>query len=155
MKLTQAQLARIQALEDSSGRLTPRRVFEDAKRKSSPLHALYNWNMKHAAEKWWLHHTRLIIASVTVQVTVNHAVLKSPHYVVDTTVKGGGYQSVVTMRADPASARESLVYTLEVAAGHLRRAYDLAKPLGLVREIDALLAQIAGVKRLVAKDKAA
>jgi hypothetical protein len=53
------------------------------------------------------------------------------------------------MQRDPAQARESLVYTLETAAGHLRRAYDLAVPLGLSKEIDRLLAQIAGVARIV------
>jgi hypothetical protein len=155
MRLNQAQLARIQTLEGRDGRISARKVFEDAKQRSSPLHSLYDWNAKHAAEKWWLHHTRLIIASVTIQVTVNNAVLKTPHYIVDTSVKGGGYRSTIALKGDSPSARESLIYTLEVAAGHLRRAYDLAQPLGLTKEIDYLLAQIAGVKRIVMKENAA
>jgi hypothetical protein len=80
--------------------------------------------------------------------------VKSPCYIVDTTVSGDGYRSVAAMKTDTPAARESLVYTLEIAAGHLRRAYDLAGPLGLEREIDALLAQIAGVARLAAKKAA-
>jgi len=59
------------------------------------------------------------------------------------------------MKGDSESARESLVYTLETAAGHLRRAYDLAGPLGLQKEIDALLQEVAGVARIVQKKKAA
>lgn len=155
MRLTQAQQARLKAIEDAAGRLSARRVFEDAKDHRSPLHALYNWNVKHAAEKWWLHQTRIIIASVNLKIIVNNVTVSRPYYVKDTTVKGDGYQSTIIMRQDKESSRESLIYTLEVAAGHLRRAYDLAQPLGLTKEIDALLAQIAGVKRIAGKAKAA
>lgn len=154
MKLTQAQLARIKGLENTKGQITARSVLDDAKLTRSPLHALFNWDVKHAAERWWLHRARLIIGAVSIQVTHNHTVLKSPMYVVDTSAKGDGYRSIASMKTDTASARESLVYTLETAAGHLRRAYDLAAPLGLQREIDALLAQIAGVTKIVAKKAA-
>lgn len=153
MKLTQAQLARIKSLEQN-GRITARRVVEDAKRARSPLHSLFNWDVEHSAERWWLHRARLIIGAVTIQVTNHESVIKAPCYVVDTAVNGGGYRSVVSMKTDTASARESLVYTLEVAAGHLRRAYDLAAPLGLAQDIDVLLSQIAGVAR-IARKKAA
>lgn len=155
MKLTQAQLARIKHLENPKGQLTARRLLDDARSARSPLHTLFNWDLKHAAEHWWLHRARLIIGAVTIQVTHQHAVIKSPCYVVDTFVKGDGYRSVAAIKNDTASARESLIYTLETAAGHLRRAYDLAAPLGLTRDIDALLAQIAGVKKIVENKKAA
>jgi hypothetical protein len=154
VKLTQAQLARIKALENGKGQITARRVLEDARHARSPLHPLFNWDVKHAAEHWWLHRARLIIGAVSIQVTHNHAVIKAPCYVVDTSVKGDGYRSVAAMKTDSDSARESLIYTLEMAAGQLRRAYDLAAPLGLTRQIDALLAQIAGVAR-IAEGKAA
>jgi len=154
MTLTQGQLAHIKGLENRRGQITARRVLDDARKTTSPLHSLFNWNVKHAAERWWLHRARLIIGAVTIQVTHNHAVVKSPCYIVDTTVSGDGYRSVAAMKTDTPAARESLVYTLEIAAGHLRRAYDLAGPLGLEREIDALLAQIAGVARLAAKKAA-
>jgi hypothetical protein len=154
MRLSQTQLARIKGLENSKGQITARKLLDDARSARSPLHALFNWNIKHAAERWWLHRARLIIGAVTIQVTHQHAVIKSPCYVVDTTTAGEGYRSVVSMKTDSASARESLIYTLEVAAGHLRRAYDLAGPLGLTRELDALLAQIAGVVRVAAKKAA-
>lgn len=162
MKLTQAQLAHIKSLEDSRGRLTARRVLEDARKPKSPLHTLTvfrGWNVEHATRKWWLHCAQLVIGAVTYQVTHNERVIKAVAYVVDPSMKGngggGGYRSVQAMQADPESARESLIYTLEIASGHLRRAYDLAPALGLTRQIDALLAQIAGVKRIAAAKKAA
>ncbi len=154
MRLTQAQQARVQALEGKDGRISARRVLEDAKQKSSPLHKLYDWNVKRASEKWWLHQTRLIIASVTVKITVNEITFDHSKYVKDMTVKEG-YQSTFVMKADSASARESLIFTLTIASGHLQRAYDLAAPLGLQHEIDGLLAQIAGVIRIVKPAEAA
>ena len=60
-----------------------------------------------------------------------------------------GYRAVTALRENPNSARESLIYALETAAGHLRRAYDLAEPLGLQGEIDRLVEQVAGVQRLL------
>ncbi len=158
MKLTQAQLAHIKTLEDRSGRLTARRLLTDARKSRSPLHSLSvwrGWNMDRLAEKQLLHCAQLVIGAVTVQVTHHDRTIKSVAYIVDTSVKGGGYRSVSALKDDPESARESLIYTLEVASGHLRRAYDLAPPLGLSRQIDALLAQIAGVKRLAEGKKAA
>lgn len=155
MKLTQAQLQRIRALESKGGRISAKRVLEDARKKSSPLHSLYDWNIKDAAYKWWLQRTRLIIASVTMQETTTHSVLKAPAYVVDTSTKGGGYRSVVALRDDKSQAVQSLLYTLETAAGHLRRAYDLAASLGLEHQIDDLLLQVASVQRVIEKKKAA
>jgi len=154
MRLTQAQTARIQALENAKGQVTPKRVLDDARKVSSPLHALFDWTMKSAAEKWWLHQARLIIGAVRVQITTSETVYRAPCYVVDTTIAGSGYRSIATITDDPESARESLIYTLDVAAGHIRRAYDLAGPLGLQGEIDALLKQVAGVQRIVGKKAA-
>lgn len=154
MKLTQAQIARIKELENRKGQLTARRLLDDAKKPRSPLHSLFNWDIQHAAERWWLHRARCIIGAVTIQVTHQDTVVKAPCYVVDTTRKGDGYRSVVSMKADTDSARESLVYTLETAAGHLRSAYDLAGPLGLQNEIDRLLASVAGVVKIAQKKSA-
>lgn len=149
MKLTQAQLAAIKALENDRGQITPRQIVQAAKNKRSPLHALFDWNKDTAAEHWWMHKARLILNAVTIQVTTQEFTYKASAYMVDTTVEGQGYRSVVALKGDTESARESLIYTLEMAAGQLRRALDLAAPLGLSREIDPLLAQIAGVRRVI------
>lgn len=158
MKLTQVQLAHIASLEDRNGRVSPRRLLADAQKPKSPLHSLSvwrNWDRNRLADIQLLHCAQLVLGAATVQVTHNHTVIKSPLYVVDRSVKGGSYRNIVKLKDDVAASRESMVYTLETAAGHLRRAYDLAPALGLTREIDALLAQIAGVKRLAESKKAA
>lgn len=150
MTLTQEQIARIRELEDRAGRITPERVVDDARDKKSPLHPLFEWDKAKAAAAYWTIQARDILRSVYGTNVTSVTTLKVPVYVRDTSVKGEqGYRSVVALRSDPESARESLVYTLEVAAGHLRRAFDLAEPLGLSGEIDALLDQIIGVQRVI------
>lgn len=154
MKLTPEQIASIRALEDAEGRVTPQQVIDAAKDKDSPLHGLFDWNKNEAAGKWWLHQAREIIGAVKVQFTTQTAVIAAPCYVVDTDAEGAGYRAVASLKADPESARSSLIYTLNVAAGHIRRAYDLAGPLGLQSDIDALLRQITGLQRAAGKKAA-
>lgn len=147
MTFTRQQLARLKALEDNHGRLTPARVVQDARSKTSPLHRLFDWDAKRASENWWLHRAREIIGAVTVVVTNETTTIRAPVYVHLPETKG--YQTVAMLRKDPAQARESVIYTLEVAAGHLRRALDLAAPLGLQEQIDALIAEVVGVQRVI------
>jgi len=149
MKLTKAQLDCLKGLEDKQGRISASRVVAHARKPSSPLHPLFPWNLKKAAMLHWIQRAREIIGHVTVLVQHETHEIKVPVYVRDRSVGGAqGYRSVIALRADPAAARESLVYTLEVAAGHVRRGLDLAGPLGLTREIDRLLAEIVGVQRI-------
>lgn len=147
MKLTEKQIARLHGLTNAHGQITPSAVVADAKRKDSPLHKLFDWDIKRAANKFWTLRARQIIGMVTVVTTTTEAIVRTPFYVKDTTVKGEGYRTVTALRADPIQARASMIYTLEVAAGHLRRAYDLAQPLGLTNEVDALLEKITGLQR--------
>jgi hypothetical protein len=154
MKLTEEQIAAIQALENEKGELTPDQVVEAAKPKGSVLHDLFVWDKALAARAHWIQTAREIIGAVRVVVTTATTTVRTPMYVRDPDANGQGYRSVSGLRADPAAARESLIYTLEVASGHLRRAFDLAGPLGLADEIDQLVVQVAGVQRLV-RDKAA
>lgn len=153
MKLTQAQIAAVQALEDADGRVQPQTVLDAAKAKSHPLHPLFDWDVKRAAQKFWLHQARLILGAVTVQVTTQEFTYKASAYV--STGQGEGYRSVIRLKQDPQAATESLIHCLETAAGHLRRALDLAGPLGLKAEIDVLIRQVMDVTRHVPQTEAA
>lgn len=149
MTLTQEQIDRVRSLEDADGRITPEIVVDDAKRKDSPLHDLFVWDKSKAAMMTWLHQAREVIGAVRIVVQSSTTTLKNPIYVRDPDATGQGYRSVMSLRKDPQKARESLVYTLEVAAGHVRRALELAEPLGLSGEVDGLLEQIVGVQRAI------
>ena len=154
MKLTQEQIAHLKSLENTEGRLTPDQVVDDAIRKASPLHDLFEWDRTKAARSWWVATAREVIASVTLVVTNHTATIKTPFYVRDPDASGQGYRSTTALRKDPVAAAEALVATLETASGHIRRALDLAGPLGLSHQVDHLLEQVVGVQRL-AETKAA
>lgn len=149
MKLTPEQVARLHALETSDGVLTPDAVVADARTKQSPLHALFEWDVRKAAAAHWVETARDVIASVKYVYTSNESVIRAPHYVHDPTLSGQGYRSITALKASPEQARESLIYTLEIAAGHIRRACDLAAPLGLSADIDHLLDQVIGLQRTI------
>lgn len=155
MKLTQEQQERVRSLEDATGRITASRVVADAKSRTSPLHGLFTWDKSKAAEAHWLATAREIIGSVGYVHNTKHTNVEVSGYVRDTSSGGDqGMISIQALREDPEKARDSLVYTLEVAAGHMRRALNLAGPLGLSGEIDTLLDQIVGVQRTI-RDMAA
>lgn len=153
MKLTQTQIASVRALEDAEGTVKPQEVLQAAREKSHPLHSLFDWNVKRAAEKFWLHQARLILGAVMLQVVTTEFTFKSPAYV--STGQGQGYRSIVMLKDDPLAAQESLIHCLETAAGHLRRALDLASPLGMSGEIDQLILQVMNVTRTMQRKEAA
>lgn len=150
MKLTQAQVNRLESLEGHGRRLTPVSVVRDARKKSSPLHSLFEWNDGKAAQRWRLHWAREIIGSVIVVHESTERTFKCTGYVKDPDAKSG-YRHTDALKRSPAASRESLIFTLDVAAGHLRRAYDLSIALGLQHEIDALVEKIVGLKRTIEK----
>lgn len=155
MKLTETQRETLKAMEDAEGRLTPDAVVEEAKQKSSPLHELFDWDRAKAAHSWWLVTAREVIASVTLIVTTRDRItIKTPVYIRDPDANGQGYRSITSLQQDPVAATEALIIALQTAAGHVRRAVDLAEPLGLRDKVDQLLQQIVGVQR-AATEKAA
>jgi hypothetical protein len=148
LRLTQAQNAHILALQDASGKLTAAALVADARNKKSPIHDLFDWDPKRAIERDLLLQAREVIGAVRIVVTTDNTTVRAPYYV-HVPGEGEGYRAVSSLRNDPAQARESLIYTLQITSGHLRRAMDLAGPLGLAGEVDLLLEQITGLQRIV------
>ena len=156
MTLTVEQIASVRALEDGAGVVTPDAVIAAARDRAHPLHALFEWDKSKAALAHWRDRAREVIGSVTVVVTTSTTIVRTPHYVHDPAADGAqGYRSVAALRHEPAMARRAMAMALEVAGGHVRRAVDLAEPLGMRTEIEDLLARIVGVVRVVRKDEAA
>jgi len=155
--LTTEQIASVLELENDAGVVTPDAVIEAARNRSNPLHELFEWDKGKAALAHWRHRAREVIGSVTVVVTTSTSIVRTPHYVQNPDSPAGaqGYRSVDALRREPEIARRAVAMALEVAAGHVRRAVDLAEPLGMRAEIDGLLDRIVGVVRVVRKDEAA
>ncbi len=152
MKLTEEQIVYVRSLEDDLERITPDRIVADAKNKQSPLHDLFEWDKAKAAAAHWLDQARAIIGAVRVEVVNQTTKLTVRVYTRDPDAHGEqGYRSVAALRTNPESARQSLIYTLEHVAGHMRRAQELAEQLGLSGEIDGLLEKIVGVQQSLKK----
>lgn len=133
---------------EHDGRLTPEIVVADAKQKDSPLHDLFEWDVKKAAYKYWLDTARNIIASVEVVIKTEHITVRAPLYVRDPSKqhKEQGYISVESLRSDQDLAREALVTEFQRAADLLRRARHLAVALKLDRDVDDVVDRVVGLK---------
>lgn len=150
MKLTEKQIARLRSLETDGRRLTTAAVIKDAQQKASPLHSLFPWDVKKAAYAHWTKIASEVIGSVTYLHETHERTIKVMGYAKDPDAKVG-YRATEAMRVDPQASRQSLIYTLEIAAGHLRRAYDLSAALGLQDQVDQLVQEVLGLKRSLEK----
>jgi hypothetical protein len=142
--ITPAVQARLSLLENEHGQLTPAIVVADAKDETSPLHALFDWDVTDAAEKWWLAQARQIIRSVKLVITTEEVTVKTPHYVRDPSVPpdAQGYISIARLQRDPVAAKQSLLLEFNRAQSALLRARSLAVVLGLEDEIDHLIERL-------------
>jgi len=137
-----------------SGILTPDNVVADARRPESPIHSYFTWDVQKAAEEHWLDQARTLIRNVTVNVTVQNVVLRTPFYIPDPTKPDNaqGYTNLDVLRQNPNSAKQSLLAECERAAGVLRRARLIAASLNLDDQVDNLLANIAGLQQAIERD---
>lgn len=140
------RLAQIEAR--NGGRLTPDMVVQDAKRKDSPLHACFEWDVKKAAAAYWLDQARELITSVRVVVRTEHTNVSSVFYVRDPSAgKEQGYVSVTTLRTDKEMAREALVSEFSRVADMLRRAREVAAALECQGDVEDLLKSVIGLRQ--------
>ena len=58
--------------QKNNGTLTPTDVVEEAKDENNPLHEVFDWDVRKAAEKYWLHQARQLINHITVEVKFDH-----------------------------------------------------------------------------------
>ncbi len=131
-----------------NGRLTADDVVADAKRKDSPLHSLFEWDVKKAAAQHWVDTARTLISSVEVKVTMDHITVRAPFYVRDPSAKSDeqGYIAVSALSHDHDAARVTIVNEFQRAADMLRRARHLAIALGLESEIDFVVSRIVDLR---------
>ena len=64
-KFTDEVIDEIMRIHKEQG-LTAENLIKNAKKKSNPLHELFDWDIKSSAEKWWLYQARVLINEVKV-----------------------------------------------------------------------------------------
>lgn len=131
-------------LEQENGRLTPEDVVASAKKKDSPLHSFFEWDIKKAAYAHWLAQARELITTVMVVTKTETTSIKSVYYVRDPRCAGGeqGYISTDKLRTNEDLARDVLIAEFSRAGAALVRARTMAKVLSLEAEVENLITGI-------------
>lgn len=145
---------RIRDLYKKTGFITPDIVISDAKKKDSPLHDQFNWNVEEAAMEAWRETARRIIRSVRVVITVEDVKFPAecrvlPEFIRDPSAesKNQGYSRAAEIRNDHELAVSALMYEIERADGAIGRARGVAEALGLSDEINIVSSAIATVRK--------
>ena len=129
------------ALHQEHGTLTPDLVVEDAKRKDSPLHDLFEWDKAKAAQAHWHDVARALIRNVRVVVVNEGRSLRAPFFVRDPALssKVQGYTTVTKLRTDADLARDAVADECSRAAAAFRRAQEVAAAVGVDADVRDLL----------------
>ena len=131
----------------SGGRLTPDAVVADARKKDSPLHCCFEWDVKKAAAAHWIEQARELIVSVRVVIKTEHTRVTTPFYVRDPSAGAKqGYVSVPRLRTESDLARDVLVAEFGRVADMLKRARGLAAALEAENDVEDLIKQVVGLR---------
>ena len=138
-----ARLARL--TEKHDGVLLPEHVVKDARRKTSPLHDLFEWNDTAAAQKYRLQQARRVITSVRVDIKVDRKVISTVGYVHNPeSASEPGYVPIAKLiDGDKAHAIEAIRSEFKRIAAGINRARALAAVLDLEEELEGMLATLA------------
>lgn len=137
----------------NDGRVTPDMVVQDAKKKSSPLHSLFEWDVEKAAMSSWIERARVIIRSVRVEVRTTRTNITAVAYVRDPRCGNGeqGYTSLQKVAKSPADAAGVMAYELGRAEATLSRCFEISGVLGLESETRDALARVIAIRKAVDK----
>lgn len=142
----EAVVARLGALADKEGRLTPEQVVEDARDPKSPLHPCFEWDDSKAAHQHRLYQARKLVAVYVTQ-TIETRQIRVPMFVrdPDAAPNAQGYVRTVVVKTEKERAREVLLDELGRVAAITQRARALAALFGLENEVDLLIDGVGSV----------
>lgn len=147
---------RLQLLRDKHGKLTPDIVIADARNKSSPLHAEFEWRTDKAAMRYWRACARRIITSVEVVSTINRVRMVSVAYVRDPHAPTAeqGYIAVADIRSDRDLAQAAILQELDRLDAVLLRVRRLAEVLAVSPYVTVVANEVAALRERVGGDAA-
>lgn len=114
----------LEALRSKNGELTPRIVVEDARKKSSPFHPVFDWNDKTAAEQWREEQARYIIRSVVVVSSEEGDEPRTVRAFVSVTDEGDRHYTSIAHAMGDAELREQIVKRASKELQEWRKRYD-------------------------------
>lgn len=145
MRIMQREQRLKELYEKNGKRLRPEDVIKDAKRKTSPLHAYFEWDDSKAAHQYRLNQARQLIREVRIKIEYTEHAVSAPVYVQDTRANpqdGGGYIAAADVMDDHLHAQEVLTRRLGVIHTELISNMHLAAQLGLDGDFQAFLDSI-------------
>jgi hypothetical protein len=148
-KIYEAELNR---LSGKTGKLKPEDVVKAASDPKSPLHDAFEWNDRKAGFMWRVHQARLLMGSLTMVVLVENRKLHVPIFVHDPSSKESQYIKTSKLKRDEENTRDLILEEFARAAGHLKRARDLAAVLRYDGDIDELLESLMSLEKEIRQD---
>ena len=138
----------IDLAERNGGSIEPDQVIADARSERSPLHSYFDWDVERAAWEHWRGIARGLIRSVQIERVLHRKTVSTIAYVRDPSKPSDeqGYVSTAILRDDKFHARLALEAEFDRAEAALRRATEVAKALGLERDVERLLHRIGAVR---------
>lgn len=137
-----------QLLNANGGVLTPDAVIADAKKKDSPLHGEFQWDLKKAAYQHWLDQARELIRSVQIVIQLDEKVVSTVHYVRDPVALPGkqGYVELLSLRDDEDRAKETIAEEFARADAALQRAQTIALVLNFDGDVEEVRKSLSAAK---------
>lgn len=135
----------LRKLERERGHLAPEDVVEEARKRDSPIHDLFEWNNTEAARKYRLVQAAQLIRSVRFNLTVGEIPLTVPRYVRDLRTETTGYRHILEVRSDEDVNRLTVLDAMMRASNAFKRAKTLAMAFeieDLVDQAQSLIGQI-------------
>lgn len=95
----------------NNGVIKPQDVVDEARDKKSPLHDYFDWDLKIAAQKHWLHQARLLIGSIIIDVRVKKNKIKE-------------YKAAYSLNQTPYGTRKNKAYVVYARVFNETDLYD-------------------------------
>lgn len=120
----------IRRIDREIGPVTPRVLLEESRPATAPLHEIFEWNDKRAAEKWRGYQAQEAIMCLQVVVKEGSVPIPATAYIVvdeGGDQAGRGHVSMMAVLDDAPRRREFLLKELTTIEGHLRRTEGFAE----------------------------
>lgn len=136
----------LEALRRRKSGLTPEILVTDAKRTTSPLHPVFDWNDTTAAEKYRLHQAGYLLRAIVtvIEEDTEHHRSTRAFVVVSDTDDGGKYTSIQVALSDPLYRAEILARARKELASWQARYAELEELADLFDAIKPHLSSTDG-----------
>lgn len=147
--------ARLHAIAQAhKGNLTANDVVKDARNRTSPLHAFFEWDDKKAGEKYRRIQANELITSFYIEVHVEEKKVHVVEFIRNPDVPPHvqGYRSITSLMDDGEAKRKALVEKFAGVAYQMQTARELAAVFGLRDQVEHHIEGIVGMRERLLRE---